>query len=162
MNDSDAKEHATPSPKVNSTNDDDDKSKRETYYRFVEALEKHGTSRKNAWDNISADMGWSIKDVKAYAFSYMLKLHEMNTRPDKENDKKLQSGYEEKRFSSLDKIENEKSSIWTYEECIFFDNLMARYFTEENDICDIISKIAELIPSKTKPEVRMRIMSYSK
>lgn len=89
----------------------------------------------------------------------------MNTRPEKENDQKLRSSefhYEEKHFSSLNKNENEETSVWTYEECIFFDNLMARYFTKENDICVIISKIAELIPSKTKSEVRKRIMSYSK
>merc|ERR1711862_106609 len=95
-----------------------------------------------AWDKISLDMGWPVKNVKAYAFGYMIKLHEMTSLENKNCEAELstESSYDETRFSSLDKVQNEKDQahVWSYEECIFFDNLMARYFNKNRDICEVI------------------------
>ena len=53
------------------------------------------------------------------------------------------------------------NAVWSYEEHIFFDNLIAHYFSKESDICEVIDKFVELILSKNKSDVRKHIISSS-
>ena len=95
----------------------------------------------------------------------MLKLHAVTSHERKGSDQNLlprKVGYEEIFFSTLDRNDEGINAVWSYEECIFFDNLMARYFSKESDVCEVIDKIVELIPSKNKSDIRKRIISYSK
>merc|ERR1719445_343833 len=137
--------------------------KREMHHCFIRALERHGTSRKNAWENISSDTGWSVKEVKAYAYCYMLQLHEITSRHKGEcqfNETSIEND-----VSSSDKSKrkyHEQKSLtetahWSTEESILFDNLMAKYYNDNDDHNEIVVKVTAFIPSKNEQEVWNRL-----
>merc|ERR1712043_63531 len=137
---------------LDSTNSE--KGSKETYERFTQALEKHGTCKKNAWDSISIEMGWSSKEVKEYAFQYMLKLHTLTSQNGNDGNVMIEIDAAQTCFTPDHlKVEEVESKDWTFEECILFDNLMARYFNENNNTHALVEKFSSLIPSKSEIEI---------
>mmetsp|Transcript_26589 Transcript_26589/g.30418 ORF Transcript_26589/g.30418 Transcript_26589/m.30418 type:complete len:168 (-) Transcript_26589:262-765(-) len=143
------------------------------FLKFISSLEKHGSAMTgDEWSCIATDMGWSVDEVKLYAYWYMQALNGANNmdmddhhgeinneKPSSQNMDVNISGDEDACSTSTttNKLENHSPdnnfNVWTYQECIFFDTLLATYNSTTPERWE---KIAVLIPNKTAVQCRER------
>mmetsp|Transcript_40738 Transcript_40738/g.49590 ORF Transcript_40738/g.49590 Transcript_40738/m.49590 type:complete len:136 (+) Transcript_40738:97-504(+) len=124
----------------------------ERHTRFIRALEACNMS----WERMASDTGWTIDEVKLYAYEYMMLLNNSSRENDiskKRNDQATSSS------SSCHVNEDPSQSNWTYDDCILFDTLVARYSSNGDEDEDLRwSKIASMLPGKTPQETRERYL----
>lgn len=134
----------------------------EEHAKFVKCLEKYGMILEgDVWSQISADMKWSIEDVKVYAYWYMQHLHEIN---EIENNNK--DGNETSSLDTVDKKEKRmkrkengggedifNEGDWTFDESILFNTLTVLYGTSTHHRWE---KISSFIPNKVAEQCEGR------
>ena len=112
---------------------EDPKSKR--HKDFINALERYGSSDR-AWDKISYQLKWTVKDVKVYAYSYFKSLIKERTaniyeRMDLSIIANDAQGMKRKNNSISDKTTTDEDttedSEWSFHELILLDSLMVKY-----------------------------------
>lgn len=128
---------------------------REEHERFLKILEKRGSDvTGNEWSLISADMGWSIDDVKLYAYWYMQQLYNKNKVNDGSTDNDIQDSMlpessPEKEYESKNQFVHDDE--WTFEETALFNTLLVTY---DSTTPYRWEKIASLIPNKIEKQCR--------
>ena len=112
---------------------EDPKSKR--HKDFINALERYGSSDR-AWDKISYQLKWTVKDVKVYAYSYFKSLIKERTaniyeRMDLSMIANDAQGMKRKNDSTSNKTTTDEDttedSEWSFHEIILLDSLMVKY-----------------------------------
>jgi len=178
-------------------------SEQEQHDRFISALERYGPQTTGwEWENMATATGWTVDEVKLYAYRYMISLNAVSNHNapssaaavTEENYSAEKSG----QINSHALIDSNKDGIniisegpndetnkeeddcddddeWTFEECVLFDTLLARYADNtknesneggEEDISgDGVSRweqISALLPNKTSLQVRNRYVKISR
>lgn len=152
-------------------------SSREEHERFVVCLEKYASTTKingEEWSLMAKDMGWSVDNVKIYAYWYMQQLHNTNNNnnddgdlddkmspsdesmvhfdtemADDKNGNKLSEGVECMENGNICSNDNE----WTYAESLLFDTLLVTY---DSKTLHRWERIASLIPDKDQKQCQER------
>uniref|UniRef100_A0A7S2N5L5 Myb-like domain-containing protein n=1 Tax=Helicotheca tamesis TaxID=374047 RepID=A0A7S2N5L5_9STRA len=144
----------------------------EQHERFIAALEQYGPQGTGwEWEHMASATGWTVDEVKLYAYRYMMALNETPSRhidrspsAANEGDNSSKGGHSP-RQSGGDEKENEDDD-WTFEERILFDTLLARHDGVNNSADvdynpSVVSRwenISALLPNRTSLQVRQRYM----
>lgn len=134
------------------TRDDADSDRRnetENHRLFVAALETNGYSAEaSAWDRMAEELGWSVEEVKTYAYRYFNALL-VKTEDD----------------SPHARERDDEDSAWSTEESILFEALLIRNLPATSQSEKEVpweQRIASRIPGKTAQDIKRRYEFYCK
>lgn len=121
---------------------------------FIAALEKHGSSSVGAWPAMASELGWTVEDVKVYAYSYFKRLVVRNGSAKKhgtsatrlaDNEDGSINEKKKARLSTSATTKDEKaksSSSWSFHELILLDSLMVKH-CQDLSCLDVYQKTEE-------------------
>ncbi len=146
--------------------------------RFKQALEKYGTGVSGEeWDKMAKHCGWSVEDVKTYAYFYMHQLfreshgvtHVPSNHAGPGTAASMPANYSGEKGSDeeggslhdgvvrIDATYPTEATEWSYEECILFENLLIRYPLngKDKDMKLRLEQIASMLPNKTAEDCKL-------
>jgi len=120
-----------------------DKAERmQQHKRFISVLEKYGSAAGSepgtlAWHAMAMDLGWTLEEVKIYAYSYFKFLTEQNEEryygDERKGNDVSQDGAGQMQLSDGKHDyakDNSTSTSWTFEEKVLLDSLLLKYADE--------------------------------
>ncbi len=147
-------------------------SSRDTdHARFVDSLERHVSDGENVsratWSNMANELGWTVENVQAYAYQYMMALNSPDENQAEGQANGTHVSMNGRHDVSMSNNNHDNGNVtngnseWTVEEDILLDSLLALYhpgessnYSHNRNLLDWEEQVASRLPGRTPMQIR--------